>query len=101
MGDMSGPAHPPAGFMSLSHFSFQLPDEPPLTTLFTQVMLERGYLAYSQFKPSFAHQPSHVEAYIKAVGASFAMLAEAIACGNAPARLKGPCARRGFYRLTS
>jgi glutamate-1-semialdehyde aminotransferase len=89
------------GLPSLTHFAFDHPEEPTLTTLFTQDMLERGYLAYSQFKPSFAHQPSHVAAYMKAVDSSFAMIAEAIRAGDYTARLKGPCARRGFYRLTS
>ena len=89
------------GLPSLTHFGFEHPDEPALTTLFTQDMLERGYLAYSQFKPSFAHQPSHVEAYMRAVEASFQMIADAIRAGDYASRLKGPCARRGFYRLTS
>jgi glutamate-1-semialdehyde 2,1-aminomutase len=89
------------GLPSLAHFAFDHPEEPTLTTLFTQDMLERGYLAYNQFKPSFAHRPSHVDAYIDAAEASFHLIAEAIACGNAAGRLKGPCARRGFYRLTS
>ena len=89
------------GLPSLTHFGFEHPDEPTLTTLFTQDMLERGYLAYSQFKPSFAHQPSHIDAYMRAVDASFAMIADAIRAGDYEARLKGPCARRGFYRLTS
>jgi glutamate-1-semialdehyde 2,1-aminomutase len=89
------------GLPSLTHFGFDHPDEPLLTTLFTQDMLERGYLAYSQFKPSLAHQPSHVAAYMQAVEASFRMIAEAIRAGDYAARLKGPAARRGFYRLTS
>ena len=89
------------GLPSLTHFGFEHPDEPLLTTLFTQDMLERGYLAYSQFKPSFAHQPAHVAEYMKAVESSFAMIAGAIRAGDYASRLKGPCARRGFYRLTS
>jgi glutamate-1-semialdehyde aminotransferase len=89
------------GLPSLTHFGFEHPDEPTLTTLFTQDMLERGYLAYNQFKPSFAHQPSHVAAYMTAVEAAFGTIADAIRDGDAAARLKGPCARRGFYRLTS
>jgi glutamate-1-semialdehyde 2,1-aminomutase len=88
------------GLPSLTHFRFDHADEPTLTTLFTQDMLERGYLAYSQFKPSFAHQPAHVAAYIEAVEATFTMIAEAIGAGDYASRLKGPCARRGFYRLT-
>jgi glutamate-1-semialdehyde aminotransferase len=89
------------GLPSLTHFGFEHPDEPQLTTLFTQDMLERGYLAYSQFKPSFAHQPSHVVDYMKAVESSFSMIADAVRAGDYASRLKGPCARRGFYRLTS
>ena len=89
------------GLPSLTHFRFDHPDEPMLTTLFTQDMLERGYLAYSQFKPSFAHRPEHVAAYMTAVEAAFAMIADAIHAGDGASRLNGPCARRGFYRLTS
>jgi glutamate-1-semialdehyde aminotransferase len=89
------------GLPSLAHFGFEHPDELVLTTLFTQEMLERGYLAFNQFKPSFAHQPSHVAAYITAVESAFAVIADAIHGGDYAARLKGPCARRGFYRLTS
>jgi glutamate-1-semialdehyde 2,1-aminomutase len=89
------------GLPSLAHFAFQYPDEPTLTTLFTQEMIERGYLAYSQFKPSFAHQPSHVEAYLEAARSVFSTMAEAVKAGDAAARLNGPVARRGFYRLTS
>src|SRR5216684_3281221 len=89
------------GLPSLTHFGFEHPDEPALMTLFTQDMLERGYLAYNQFKPSFAHQPAHVAAYMKAVEAAFTMIAEAVRAGDCASRLKGPCARHGFYRLTS
>src|SRR5438045_112508 len=84
-----------------SSSSFVQPDEATLATLFTQDMLDRGYLAFHQFKPSFAHQPAHVEQYIGAVDASFAMIADAIRAGDAAARLNGPVVRRGFYRLTS
>jgi glutamate-1-semialdehyde 2,1-aminomutase len=89
------------GLPSLAHFTFDDPDELALTTLFTQEMLDRGYLAYSQFKPSFAHQPSHIEAYLEALAWSFTIIADAVKAGDATARLNGPVARRGFYRLTS
>jgi glutamate-1-semialdehyde 2,1-aminomutase len=89
------------GLPCLTHLGFEHPDELTLMTLFTQDMLERGYLAFSQFKPSFAHQPAHVDAYMKATSASFAMIAEAVKTGDYASRLKGPSARRGFYRLTS
>lgn len=89
------------GLPSLAHFAFDYPDELALTTLFTQEMLQRGYLAYNQFKPSFAHQPAHVEAYMAAVASSFAIIADAVRVGDAASRVHGPLAQRGFYRLTS
>jgi len=88
------------GLPTLAHFSILHPDELALTTLFTQWMLEHGYLAYNQFKPSFAHQPHHVEDYLVQVRTAFTFLAEAIGIGNPSRFLKGPQARRGFYRLT-
>lgn len=87
------------GLPSLTHFSFDDESELILSTLFTQLMLEKGYLAFNQFKPSFAHQPAHVEAYLDAALESFTIISEAIQNGNAADLLKGPPARRGFYRL--
>lgn len=89
-----------SGLPSLNHFHFDYEDELVLTTLFTQLMLERGYLAYNQFKPSYAHQVKHIESYLKAVNDVFAILAEAIDDENARDLLEGSPARRGFYRLT-
>lgn len=89
-----------SGLPSLSHFTFEHPDELALNTLFTQLMLERGYLAWNQFKPSFAHQEHHVQSYLAAVEDVFASLSQAIQAGDVANRLQGPPARRGFYRLT-
>jgi glutamate-1-semialdehyde 2,1-aminomutase len=63
-------------------------------------MLDRGYLAYNQFKPSFAHTREHVEAYLAAVDDVFSVLAKAAGQPDLRARLRGPVAQRGFYRLT-
>jgi len=87
------------GLPSLTHFSFKDENELLLSTLFTQLMLGKGYLAFNQFKPSFAHQPAHVEAYLDAALESFTIISGAIQNGNAATLLKGPPARRGFYRL--
>ena len=88
-----------SGLPSLCHFTFEHEQEPALTTLFTQIMLERGYLAYNQFKPSWAHTGDHVETYIARVREAFGVLAEGLTQGNILRRLKGPVAQRGFYRL--
>jgi glutamate-1-semialdehyde 2,1-aminomutase len=89
-----------SGLPSLCHFTIEHEQELVLTTLFTQIMLEKGYLAYNQFKPSFAHTVEHVARYLAAVEQSFAILAEAADLGDPASRLKGPPAQRGFYRLT-
>jgi len=68
--------------------------------LFTQLMLERGYLAYNQFKPSYAHQDRHIEDYCEAVSEVFHLIREAIDSGQVRRMLKGPAAKTGFYRLT-
>ena len=89
-----------SGLPSLIHFRLEHEDELALTTLFTQLMLEKGYLAWNQFKPSLAHQGNHVEEYLAAITDTFAVLAEAGAQRDAAYRLMGPVARQGFYRLT-
>ena len=88
-----------SGLPSLCHFAFEHEQELALTTLFTQVMLESGYLAYNQFKPSFAHTREHVKNYITAVEVAFRILANALKRGDLSMQLKGPVAKRGFYRL--
>jgi glutamate-1-semialdehyde 2,1-aminomutase len=88
-----------SGLPSLCHFSFENEQEPALTTLFTQLMLDRGYLAYNQFKPSFAHTSEHVENYLANVEEVFGVLAKATAQPDLRNRLRGPVAQRGFYRL--
>jgi len=89
-----------SGLPSLSHFTLGHDEELILTTLFTQLMLERGFLAFNQFKPSFAHKHSHVEQYLENVHEVFGILAKAVEQGNARDLLRGPPARRGFYHLT-
>jgi glutamate-1-semialdehyde 2,1-aminomutase len=89
-----------SGLPSLCHFAFEHEQELVLTTLFTQIMLEKGYLACGQFKPSFAHTHPQVDQYLAAVEEAFAILARSLDEGNSASLLKGPVAQRGFYRLT-
>jgi glutamate-1-semialdehyde aminotransferase len=88
-----------SGLPSLCHFTFDHEQELVLTTLFTQILMERGYLAYNQFKPSWAHTREHVQEYLARVGEAFGIMAEGLAQGDILRRLKGPVAQRGFYRL--
>lgn len=87
------------GLPSLPQFSIGHPRRQALYTLYTQQMLERGYLAWHQFKPSLAHTDTHVEDYLADSDEVFAELSEAIHDGSVASRLMGPPQQSGFYRL--
>lgn len=89
-----------SGLPSLNHFSLDYADEMALITLFNQLMLEKGYLAFNQFKPSFAHKEDQIERYQADVADAFTVMAKAAEKGEILGHLKGPSARSGFYRLT-
>lgn len=89
-----------SGLPSLNHFGIRYDDEMALVTLFNQLMLEKGYLAFNQFKPSYAHRRHHVERYLENVRDAFLTMAKAVESGDVAGHLKGPSARSGFYRLT-
>jgi glutamate-1-semialdehyde 2,1-aminomutase len=88
------------GLPSLCHFELGYDDALVLNTLFTQLMIAEGYLAWHQFKPSYAHRPDDVEAYLVSAATAFATVKEAAEAGDARERLDGPASRPGFYRLT-
>jgi glutamate-1-semialdehyde 2,1-aminomutase len=88
------------GIPPVSHLNFQCEESQALHTLFTQLMLEKGFLAAKVFYATFAHQEKHIESYLSAVQGVFSSLAEALNRGNVMDLLKGPVAHTGFYRLT-
>jgi glutamate-1-semialdehyde 2,1-aminomutase len=87
------------GIYPLSHFAIQHEQSQAAHTLFTQIMLEKGFLASRAFYPTYAHRDEHVESYLAAVREAFIMIAEAIKSTNLMAKLKGPIAHVGFKRL--
>jgi glutamate-1-semialdehyde 2,1-aminomutase len=88
------------GIAPLSHFAFL--DEPAqaMHTLFTQLMLERGFLANKGFYATYAHQDTHLKRYLAAVEETFALLAYARKQDTVYQMLHGPVAHTGFHRLT-
>lgn len=66
------------GIPPLSHFSFEYENDLAISTLFTQEMLKRGFLAWNQFKSSHAHKDIHIEKYLKQVREAFVEIAKAI-----------------------
>ncbi len=87
------------GIAPLSHFVPAGDDEAAVSTLFIQSMLERGFLASTQFYASYAHEPRHIEAYLAAVEEVFALIAKARKDGKVEGLLRGPVRHSGFKRL--
>jgi glutamate-1-semialdehyde 2,1-aminomutase len=88
-----------AGIAPLPYFEFNYPNASQIRTLFTQLMLERGYLDRGHLYVTFAHKPEMVEQYLVTVEAVFRELEEAIRKDAVGSMLKGPVAHTGFQRL--
>lgn len=88
------------GLLPLLNFSIENPQAAALSTLLTQEMLGRGYLAAPRFNATFAHKPDIVERYLRDIGEVFQLLAEAIRRGDVDQRLRGPVKHSDFRRLT-
>jgi len=88
------------GIYPLGHFSFEDGDSLVLKTLYTQIMLEKGFLASTAFYASFAHKDSDIEKYIQAIDEVFKEIAAIVKKGNPEKFLKGPVCHSGFRRLT-
>jgi glutamate-1-semialdehyde aminotransferase len=89
-----------SGIYPLGHFSFKYKEPLVLKTLFTQLMLEKDFLASTAFYASFAHKGEHVEKYLIAVDNVFEDISKAVTEGNPEKYLKGPVCHSGFRRLT-
>ena len=88
-----------SGIDPLGHFSFAGEQALAIKTLFTQLMLQRGFLATTAFYASFAHKDAPVGEYLTAVDEVFALLKEAITGNSVENKLSGPVAHSGFKRL--
>lgn len=87
------------GIDPLAHFEFDYPNSLEIKTLFTQIMLKKGFLASTAFYASFAHAEELAEKYRKAVEDTFLIIAEAIKNNNVKDKLNGPVCHSGFLRL--
>jgi glutamate-1-semialdehyde aminotransferase len=89
-----------SGISPLGHFSFEYENGQAIRTLFTQEMLQKGFLATNAFYACYAHKDSHVKSYLDALDKIFAVIIEAIEQNKVEKLLKGPIAHSGFHRLT-
>lgn len=88
------------GIEPLSHFEIECPNPAAAVTLFSQLMLDRGYLASAQLYASYAHEPAQIGAYLQAVAEVFGEIATALRQGDLEKRLRGPVKHSDFQRLT-
>lgn len=87
------------GFPCLAHFQFDHPLAQELRTLYTQLMLEKGFLANLGVYPTMAHNDEIVARFGCAIDEVFGEIAAALDAGDVKERLNGPTAHSGFRRL--
>ena len=88
------------GIPPLTTFVFDHEDGQALQTLFTQEMLNRGFLASKSVYASYSHTEECVEKYLENVNEVFGIIKKAIEKDSVYSLLKGPVAHEGFRRLT-
>lgn len=85
---------------SMLELSFDYPNGLAVLTLFTQTMLEKGFLVTGVFYPTYSHEDAHIQSYLTALDETFDFIARAIERGEVESNLKGPVIQPGFRRLT-
>jgi glutamate-1-semialdehyde aminotransferase len=88
------------GIPPLSTFRFLHDESRAMTTLYTQEMLDAGFLASGAFYAMHAHRVEHVVQALEAADTAFANIRRALEAGNVAGALRGPVAHEGFARLT-
>ncbi len=88
------------GIYPLSHFSFIYENHLELKTLFTQLMLEKGFLATSAFYSSFAHKNVEIQKYLEEVRSVFSKISLLMKTNKIDKELFGSVCHSGFKRLT-
>ena len=84
---------------SAEPFQFHVRQCPCPEISYVQLMLERGFLASTLFYAMYAHNESHVAAYLDAASEAFSIISRAIASGSVEKQMKGRPATSGFKRL--
>lgn len=89
-----------SGIYPLGHFEFKYKNSLELKTLFTKLMLEKGFLATNSYYASYAHKEKHVLSYIKSVRDVFFEIKKAIDSNSVSDLLDNEVCHSGFQRLT-
>lgn len=78
----------------LAHFEFETPNALAYKTVFTQYMLERGFLASMSYYPSIVHNNTNLRKFEEAVRESFALMGK-----YGTSELKGPVCHAGLTHI--
>ena len=89
-----------SGIDPLGHFSFRYKNPLVLKTLFTQFMLDKGFLATTAFYAPYAHKEKYIQKYLTAVDKAFGFILKAIKSDKPEKYLKSSVCHSGFKRLT-
>lgn len=94
------PIHVGDGYNCLAHFGFtEQPNE--LKTLYTVLMLKKGFLGNTALYPTVAHTPEILEKYKAAIDEVFGEIAEILKKGTVKESIGGPVCQVGFKRLNA
>jgi len=89
-----------SGIPPLTHLSFAGENSLEIQTLYTQEMLEKGYLLGSAVYTTYAYTDEIINKFISDSDSVFCKIRDAIASGNIKHFLKGDVIHAGFKRLT-
>lgn len=84
----------------LTHLSFNAPDPVAIQTLYTQEMLDKGYLLGASVYTTYAYSEAIIKAFIADSDSVFEKIKYSIEAGNVRSLLKGEVAHTDFKRLT-
>lgn len=87
------------GYPALAHFHFQHEQDMELRTLYTQLMLEKGFLAGVSIYPTLAHNEQILALHEAAIAEVLCEISKVIHNGDVRNALKGRVAQSGFRRL--
>ena len=87
------------GYACMAHFRFDGELANEMKTLYTQWMLQKGFLSGGYIYPSLAHTEKIVALHGQAVDETFGQIADARRAGKVKEALAGPPAHTGFRRL--
>jgi glutamate-1-semialdehyde aminotransferase len=87
------------GLSPLTTFAFEHDGAQAMHTLFTQEMLDRGFLASKSLYASYSHTEAYVSKYLENVDEVFEIIKKAAESGTVGKLLRGPVAHTGFKRL--